>query len=92
MAVTAKVFCASDGSPTPHDGRYVSWWNPHTEAGVLECVTTDDLAEAKTWATITEVFAERRTVSKVQPTRPWDGLPNRPLMGIAVEIDNVPTR
>ena len=75
MAVTAKVFCASDGSPTPHDGRYVSWWNPHTEAGVLECVTTDDLAEAKTWATITEVFAERRRSARYSRRGPGTGYP-----------------
>lgn len=80
-----RVVQRADGSSTPHDGRYVVSWNPHTKAGVLELTSTTDLAEA-THFPWPDVFDQWKTVSKRQPTRPWDGKPNRPLTGVTIEI------
>ena len=35
-----------------------------------------------------EVHQEWSTVSRVEPTRPWDGKPNRPLAGVSIEIED----
>lgn len=80
-----RILCGADGSTTPHDGRYVVFWNPHTEAGVLELISTPDPAEAHVFTRAAAV-TEWRTVSCVQPRRPWDGLPNRPLTSITIEL------
>lgn len=84
---TVKVVSAADGiTPTPHDGRYVVAWNPHTEAGTLELTSTDDRAQARHFQN-GEEFTEWKTVSAVQPKRPWDGRPNRPLTAVNIEIE-----
>ena len=88
MSRTVKVVCASDGSRTPHDGRYVVAWNPHTEAGVLELTSTSDITQAR-WFRDGNEFAEWRTISRVQPIRPWDGKPNRPLTAVSIETENI---
>lgn len=83
--VLVRVLGAADGSKTPHDGRYVESWNPHTMAGVLDLDSTADKSRAKRFDS-REVFTEWRTVSNVQPERPWDGRPNRPLTGLNIDI------
>jgi len=84
--VVVKVICAADGSPTPHDGRYVVAWNPHTEAGTLELSSTTDPAKAHQFASKGHALLEWQTQSVVQPLRPWDHRPNRPLTGVHCEI------
>ena len=82
-----KVEGAADGSTTPHDGRYVVAWNPHTEFGTLELTSTADKAKAARF-TNAQVFEEWNTVSRVQPRRP-DGKPNKPLTGITISTEPV---
>ena len=81
-----KVVHAADGSPTSHDGRYVVAWNPHTEAGVLELTSTDDLTKARRFVSFEQLQAEWQAVSQVESTRPWDHKPNRPLMAVTCEV------
>lgn len=85
-AVIARVIRAADGSPTPHDNRWVKAWNPHTEAGTLELTSTADIAEALRFENALDVLREWQTVSLVEPRRPWDGRPNRPLTGVTIEF------
>ena len=80
-----RVLSRADGGVSPHDGRYVVSWNPHTRAGVLELTSTADLAEARHFP-FPDVFDTWKTISNRQPLRPWDGKPNRPLTGIHIEI------
>lgn len=88
MSVIVKIMGpAAVGFPdaatdTPHDNRYLVSWNPHTEAGVLECTSTDDPKEAREFSHVAEVLREYYTVSNVQGVRPWDGGINRPLTGM----------
>lgn len=65
----AVVVCAADGRSTPHDGRFVVTWNPHTRAGTLDIVTTDDVTKARRFQ-YAELMNEWRTVSLVQSRRP----------------------
>lgn len=89
MKSIIRVVTGAGGQPTPHDGRYVVDWNPHTEAGVLELTSTDDKAQARRFDTV-QAFHEWQTVSSVEPKRPWDRQPNRPLTGITIEFERVP--
>jgi hypothetical protein len=86
MSRIVQVVCAADGGRTPHDGRWVVSWNPHTEAGTLELTSTSDKAKARRFENGDE-FVEWKTISKVQPRRPWDGKPNRPLTGITIHTE-----
>lgn len=88
--IRAKVVCDSGGNPTPHDGRYVMEWNPHVDAGTLALDSTDDPAKAKTWTDLPELLRERRTISSIEPTRPWDGGLNKPLLAVMLEVEQVP--
>ena len=87
MAVVVKVLCAADGTRTPHDNKYVVWWNPHTPAGVLELESTMIKGLARRFESVTEALTEWRTVSSVQTYRPWDTALNRPLTGVTVTIE-----
>lgn len=80
-----RVVGLANGGVSPHDGRYVVSWNPHTPAGMLELTSTANLAEARhfPWP---DVFDQWKTISKREPIRSWDGKPNRPLTGITLEI------
>lgn len=80
-----RVLEAAGGGDTPHDGRYVVRWNPHTLAGTLSLTSTANVAIARRF-TREEAFAEWKAISRLQPTRPWDGKPNRPLSGVTIEI------
>ena len=71
---------------TPHDGRWIVAWNPHTKAGTLELTSTDDPGKARAFWLV-DLWEEYRTVSLVEPVRPWDGEPNRPLTGINLAIE-----
>lgn len=86
--VIAQIHCAANGTPTPHDGRYVVDWNPHTKAGVLELTSTTDKAQARRFV-MREATVQWRTVSQVQPQRPWDGMPNRPLTAVTIVFERV---
>jgi hypothetical protein len=80
-----EIVGAADGRPTPHDGRYVVAWSPHTMAGDLKLTSTDDITKARRFSVL-EAMSEWRAISRVQATRPWDGKPNRPLTGITIQI------
>lgn len=79
-----KIMGGANGGRTPHDGRYVTEWNPHTRAGVLKITTTSDINEARRFKN-GEEFDQWRAQSKVQPLRPWDNRPNRPLTAVNIE-------
>lgn len=85
MSVLVKIASLADGSKTPHDGRYLKRWNPHTEFGTCEIDTTADRAKAKRFADVVKALAEWKTVSRRQTYRP-DGELNRPLTGLTIEI------
>jgi hypothetical protein len=89
MTSIARVICAADGSPTPHDWRYVVTWNPHTLAGELDLVSTANCRDARRFEDAIDIMNEWNTISRAQPTRPWDSLPNRPLTGITVQTIEV---
>lgn len=89
MTVVVRVVAAADGGWTPHNGRYVLRWDPHVKFGTLACDSTDDLAKAKRWASLVEALTEWKTVSRVQPRRPTDGLPSKPLTAITVVCEPV---
>lgn len=89
MISIVKVVCAADGNQTPHDGRYVVAWNPHTIAGDCSITTTDDIAAARRFEG-GAAFREWRTVSRVQKIRPWDSALNRPLTALTVEVVKAP--
>jgi hypothetical protein len=73
--------------PTPHQGRYVVAYNPDTPYGTLALTTTADRSQALRAEAI--VFLEMwLTVSKVQPKRPTDGRPNRPISGLTMELED----
>lgn len=89
-AVVVRIVSAADGTATPHDGRWVVAWDSDSEAGELVCTSTACRAKARRFTGQREVFAEWTAVSKKQPTRPWDGLPNRPLTGLSIEMEAEP--
>lgn len=86
MSVIVKVMAYSNGRGSPHDGRYVVHWNPHTRFGVCEVHTTGNRALAHRFADYEAVMRDWKTVSDVQPTRP-DGEPNRPLTALIIESE-----
>lgn len=88
--VVVQVLGAVNGVATRHDDEFVVSWNPHTIFGCCDIETTPDKKRARVFANISEVFSELRTVSNVQPRRPTDGKPNRPLTGLHVMIEGVP--
>lgn len=87
MTCVVKVVGIADGTPSPHDGRYVLRWNPHTEFGTCAIDTTGDKSKARVFSGLMEVHYEWSTISKVEPYRP-DGKPNRPLAGLTIEVEN----
>lgn len=84
--VIVKVVCASDGSSTPHDGRWVVAWNPHTAFGLLELTSTANRAAAQRFGGPHEVLREWKTISMRHPLRP-DGKANRPLSGLTISLE-----
>lgn len=89
MSSIVKIIGAAGGTRTPHDGRYVVAWNPHTRYGMLECESTDDVTKAHQFDGA-DAFRAWTTVSSVQAVRP-DGLPNKPLTALTIEIMPMPT-
>jgi hypothetical protein len=89
MSAVIQVIEAADGSITPHDGRYVASWDPHTRYGICKIVTTSKLSAAKRFADLDAAIEEYRTVSRIEPKRPTDGKPNRPLTGLTIEVIGV---
>jgi hypothetical protein len=81
----AVVICDANGGTISHSGRFVVAWNPHTKAGRLEVVSTDDMGQARRFE-YRELMDEWRTVSRVESVRPWDGRPNRPLTAITINV------
>ena len=81
-----KIIGAADGTKTPHDGRFLKAWNPHTEFGVLAVESTDKEGEALHFDSVASVFDDWQATSSVQANRPTDGQPNRPLTAITIEI------
>jgi hypothetical protein len=86
MSVLVRIIADANGNPTPHDGRWVVRWNPHTKFGVCDIQSTSDIRKARRFANPGHAVEEWRTISRVQLIRPTDGKPNRPLNGLSIEI------
>ena len=82
-----KIVGAADGTPTPHDGRFVKSWNADTDFGILDVESTDDISEALRFSGLAEAHEQWSATSSVQPTRPTDGKPNRPLTALTIEFE-----
>jgi hypothetical protein len=86
MTACVRIVGAADGvTVTPHDGRFLVAWNPHTKAGTLELTSTADPRKAARLE-LAAILEQWRTQSRKQPLRPWDGKPNRPLTAVTIEI------
>lgn len=85
MSVVVRIMCGPGGSATPHDGRYVVRWNPHTPYGVCRVDSTDDIRQARRFANAAEALAVWNTVSHVDPVR-FDGKANKPLAALTIDI------
>jgi hypothetical protein len=84
-----------DGYPAPVAGQYIVDYDP-SRPGVAEELTatgqscylacSTDWRDAKRFDTKEEALAYWQRVDERQPTRPWDGKPNRPLTAFNVEV------
>jgi len=84
-----KVIGAASGAiRTPHDGRYVVAWDPHTKFGTLSLTSTNDITQAHHFPSVGAAMAEWSTISSIQLRRP-DGLPNKPLTGLTIATERV---
>ena len=90
MTVVVRILAAADGGWTPHNDRWLTWWNPHVEFGALACESTADLTKAKRFSGVVEAITEWKTVSRVQAVRPTDGKASRPLTSITIVCEPVP--
>jgi hypothetical protein len=79
----------ANGMPCPFDGMYLERYNPNGDERRGLGRWTKDKADAKRFATKGEAFELWRAVRTVDPVRPWDGKPNRPLTAFNVEITEV---
>lgn len=90
MAVL-KFVCRADGAPTPIDGHFLKEYDPERDGGEdsvwveAHLVTTEDRSEALdiSSAALVRLY---QAIDTRNPTRPWDGRPNRPLTAMTVEI------
>lgn len=86
MRCVVRIIGQANGRKSPHDGRFVKAWNPHTIFGLCDIETADSLADALVFEDAAEAFMQWRMRSDVEPNRPTDGAPNRPLTGLTIEI------
>lgn len=90
MKAIVMIVGAADGtSRTPHDGRYLVAWNPHTPEGELNVATSPNKGYARVFDDVKDVLDTWQTVSNVQPTR-GDGKPNRPLTAVHLSVQRAP--
>lgn len=85
--VVVKIVGAANGRTTPHDGRWLVEWSPHTEAGTLALTSSRSRTRARCFGGPGQVWREMRAISSVEPVRPWDGEPNRPLSALTLQIE-----
>jgi hypothetical protein len=81
-----------NGRRTHHDGKYVFAYNPGPDSyPPQQCrlVTVSTATVAKHYPSHADALAEWLRVDPRQPTRPWDGKPNRPLTAYTVSIEQV---
>lgn len=60
----------------------------NTIAGTLAVTSTSDIKKARRFLNGRE-FVEWNEISKVEPIRPWDGKPNKPLTALNIESINI---
>ena len=75
----------SGQDPDARVGQWVKEFYPEAFLGRGDLMTTDVLAEAKTWPDGTAAWREWRTIPKARRVR-RDGQPNRPFTAFTVEI------
>lgn len=96
MAWVIKLIHLVSGQPTPHDGRYLSAYDPHWLSEpvpepfgggryVRALETTDNMADALRFASVDAAMSLAAAVSPNRPVRP-DGKPNRPLRAFTLEF------
>ncbi len=81
-----KIVAAADGTSTPHEGMFVKRWNADTRFGVLDVDSTNKKSEALRFADVAEALEQWRAISTVEPRRPTDHRPNRPLTALTIEL------
>lgn len=88
--MTAVVKVVGDVAGTGvHDGRYVVSWDADVPFGTVAVTSTPDIREAKRFANKAAAMEELAAVSRVEPVRPTDGMPNRPLTALHLLIEDV---
>jgi hypothetical protein len=82
-----RIVGLSNGEPTPHDGKYVREFHPEEgPVGVGVLKTTFDITRAKVFKDFSEAHRMWTAMDTREPTRPWDGKPNRPMTMWTVEF------
>ena len=84
MSVVMLCLGLASGQPGPR-GQYLLSY--HRESGFSEW--TPDKDQALKFTDWSEAMQTYHAVLPSQPTRPWDGRPNRPLTAFAVEFVNL---
>lgn len=89
MVAVVKIVGDVEGDGR-HDGRWVKSWTPHVPFGTLAVESTDDVGQAQRFVDKVTAWTEWRTVSAVEPVRPTDGAPNKPLTALSILIEDEP--
>ena len=83
----------ADGAKTPFDGRYLVSYDPEHDGEdpwgrpmMARVEATEDPEAAKHYPSQPAAWAEWKRQCRRQPTRPWDGRPNRPLTAFTIEV------
>lgn len=82
MKILMRCICLADGTPLAISGQFLKDYDEDT--GFSHWTT--DKEEALSFASVQVGWQFWQSVLPSQPTRPWDGLPNRPLTAFSVEI------
>src|SRR5262245_20975860 len=85
MGTVIKIIGNAMGIPGPEDGLYVKFLDPDIGHGKGFLDLTDDISEARVFATAGAAFAYWKLQSRRYPFRP-DGKPNRPLTAFTCEF------
>lgn len=92
MPVVIKIIGLVNGTPCPMDDQYVRYYNPapsNAKPGQCDLFTTPDITSAKRYPDIFAAIEEWKRVDTRNPTREWDGEPNRPLTVFNILIETV---
>lgn len=75
------------GSGQPQPGDWLQEWDVEFAGGRGMAVWTDDVRKAHRFLSHEDALKAYRQQSRIAPTRPWDGRPNRPLTAYTVSVE-----